>query len=148
QREVSGHAGPEHLARFSLGQVKSPEKAVREASRAFPGWGIAGQMPRLPYGRFPWEFEYNSEDPDDTEKEFLGHKGNFNGEDIINIVVQQPACHTFICRHLYNFFVADEPQVPSWKIEPPQDPQALAALTKSFRESSLDMRAVLRTIFN
>src|SRR5207244_6972751 len=37
--------------------------------------------------------------------------------------------------------------VPSWKIEPPQDSQAMAALTKSFRESSFDMRAVLRTIF-
>jgi uncharacterized protein (DUF1800 family) len=61
--------------------------------------------------------------------------------------VQQPACATFICRHLYNFFVADEPQVPSWKIEPPQDPQAMAALMKSFRESSFDMRAVLHTLF-
>jgi hypothetical protein len=37
--------------------------------------------------------------------------------------------------------------VPSWKIQPPQDPQAMAALTKSFRESSFDMRAVLRTLF-
>jgi uncharacterized protein (DUF1800 family) len=120
---------------------------VREASRAFTGWGIAVKIPRLPYGRFPWEFEYNPEDHDDTEKEFLGHKGNFNGEDIIDIVVQQPACATFICRHLSNFFVADEPQVPSWKIEPPQDPQLMAALMKSFRKSSFDMRAVLRTLF-
>jgi len=63
---------------------------------------------------------YNAEDHDETEKEFLGHKGNFNGEDIIDIVVQQPACATFICRHLYSFFVADEPQVPSWKSSRPR----------------------------
>jgi len=147
KRAVNENWGRELLELFSMGQGNYTEKDVREASRAFTGWGIAAKIPRLPYGRFPWEFEYNSEDHDDTEKEFLGHKGNFNGEDIIDIVVQQPACHTFICRHLYNFFVADEPQVPSWKIEPPQDPQAMAAMVKSFRESSFEMRAVLRTIF-
>jgi uncharacterized protein (DUF1800 family) len=147
KRAVNENWGRELLELFSMGQGNYTEKDVREASRAFTGWGIAAKIPRLPYGRFPWEFEYNPEDHDDTEKEFLGHKGNFNGEDIINIIVQQPACATFICRHLYNFFVADEPQVPSWKIEPPQDPQAMAALTKSFRESSFDMRAVLRTLF-
>ena len=31
----------------------------------------------------------------------------------------------FICRHLYNFFVADEPQVPAWSIEEPRDPEAI-----------------------
>jgi uncharacterized protein (DUF1800 family) len=147
KRAVNENWGRELLELFSMGQGNYTEKDVREASRAFTGWGIAVKIPRLPYGRFPWEFEYNAEDHDDTEKEFLGHKGNFNGEDIINIIVQQPACATFVCRHLYSFFVADEPQVPSWKIMPPQDPQAMAALTKSFRESSFDMRAVLRTLF-
>ena len=147
KRAVNENWGRELLELFSMGQGNYTEKDVREASRAFTGWGIAAKIPRLPYGRFPWEFEYNAEDHDETDKEFLGHKGNFNGEDIIDIVVQQPACANFICRHLYSFFVADEPQVPSWKIEPPQDPQAMVALTKSFRESSFDMRAVLRTLF-
>jgi len=146
-RAVNENWARELLELFSMGQGNYTEKDVREASRAFTGWGIAVKIPRLPYGRFPWEFEYNPEDHDNTEKEFLGHKGNFNGEDIIDIVVQQPACATFICRHLSNFFMADEPQVPSWKIESPQDPQLMAALMKSFRESSFDMRAVLRTLF-
>jgi uncharacterized protein (DUF1800 family) len=143
---VNENWGRELLELFSMGQGTYTEKDVREASRAFTGWGIAVKIPRLPYGRFPWDFEYNAEDHDDTEKEFLGHKGNFNGEDIIDIVVQQPACANFICRHLYSFFVADEPQVPSWKIMPPQDPETMSALTKTFRASSFDMRAVLRTL--
>ena len=63
------------------------------------------KIPRLPYGRFPWKFEYRPEDHDDGLKTFLGHTGNFNGEDIIDIIVTQPACAKFICRHLYNFFV-------------------------------------------
>ena len=116
KRAVNENWGRELLELFSMGVGNYTEKDVREASRAFTGWTIAPKIPRLPYGRFPWQFEYLPQDHDDGEKEFLGHKGRFNGDDIINIVVQQPACHRFIARHLYNFFVADEPQVPSWSI--------------------------------
>jgi uncharacterized protein (DUF1800 family) len=119
---------------------------VREASRAFTGWTFETKLPRLPYGRFPWKFEYRPEDHDDGEKTFLGHKGNFNGEDIINIIVQQPACAKFVCRHLYNFFVADEPQVPAWSIEDPRDPAAMAMLMKAFQDSKCDIKPVLRTL--
>ena len=119
---VNENWGRELLELFSLGAGNYTEVDVREASRAFTGWTFETKLPRLPYGRFPWKFEYRAEDHDDGEKTFLGHKGNFNGEDIIDIVVQQPACAKFICRHLYNFFVADEPQVPAWSIEEPRDP--------------------------
>ena len=113
---VNENWGRELLELFSLGAGNYTEVDVREASRAFTGWTFETKIPRLPYGRFPWKFEYRPEDHDDGEKTFLGHKGNFNGEDIIDIIVQQPACAKFICRHLYNFFVADEPQVPAWSI--------------------------------
>src|SRR5262249_15556245 len=64
-----------------------------------------------------------------------------------DIIVQQPATARFIARHLYNFFVADEPQVPAWSLVPPRDPDAIDALMRSFRESGGEMRAVLRTLF-
>lgn len=144
---VNENWGRELLELFSMGQGNYTEIDVREASRAFTGWTFSIKIPRLPYGRFPWQFEYVPEDHDETEKEFLGHKGNFNGEDIINIVVQQPACHRFIARHLYSFFVADEPQVPSWKITPPRDEKAIEALTESFKKSGFEMKAILRTLF-
>jgi hypothetical protein len=145
---VNENWGRELLELFSLGAGNYTEKDVREASRAFTGWTFETKIPRLPYGRFPWKFEYRPEDHDDGVKEFLGHKGNFNGEDIINIVVQQPACAKFICRHLYNFFVADEPQVPAWNIEPPRDPEAVETLMEVFRKSNFEMKPVLRTLFN
>jgi hypothetical protein len=144
---VNENWGRELLELFSLGAGNYTEKDVREASRAFTGWTFETKIPRLPYGRFPWKFEYRPEDHDDGVKEFLGHKGNFNGEDIINIVVQQPACARFICRHLYNFFVADEPQVPAWNIEPPRDPEAVETLMAVFRKSNFEMKPVLRTLF-
>jgi hypothetical protein len=145
---VNENWGRELLELFSMGVGNYTEKDVREASRAFTGWTFETKIPRLPYGRFPWKFEYRPEDHDDTEKEFLGHRGNFNGEDIIDIIVQQPACARFVARHLYNFFVADEPQVPAWSIEEPRDPQAIDTLANTFRQSNYDVRSVLRVLFN
>jgi Protein of unknown function (DUF1800) len=145
---VNENWGRELLELFSLGVGNYTEKDVREASRAFTGWTFETKIPRAPYGRFPWKFEYRPEDHDDGEKEFLGHKGRLNGEDIIKIILQQPACARFICRHLYNFFVADEPQVPAWSIEPPRDPQAVETLAGVFRDSNYDIRSTLRVMFN
>ena len=114
-----------------------------------PAGPSSTRFPRLPYGRYPWKFEYRPEDHDDGEKTFLGHTGNFNGEDIIDIVVKQPACHRFISRHLYNFFVADEVQVPAWQIDAPRDPQAIdSPIRPASGDSGLEMKSVLRTLFN
>jgi uncharacterized protein (DUF1800 family) len=145
---VNENWGRELLELFSMGVDNYTEDDVIEASRAFTGWTI-GLVPALAAGKGSnWFFEYLPEDHDDGEKTFLGHTGNFNGEDIIDIIVQQPATERFISRHLYNFFVADEPQVPSWTIEPPADPEAIEILSKALRESNFEMRPVLRTLFN
>jgi uncharacterized protein (DUF1800 family) len=145
---VNENWGRELLELFSLGAGNYTEIDVRQASRAFTGWTFETKIPRAPYGRFPWKFEYRPEDHDDGEKVFLGHKGRFNGEDILDIIVHQPACGKFICRHLYNFFVADEPQVPAWPIEPPRDEAAIDTLVGAFRDSKFNMTEVLRVMFN
>ncbi len=145
---VNENWGRELLELFSMGGGNYTEGDVREASRAFTGWTIAAKIPRIPWGRFLWNFEYKAEDHDGYNKSFLGHQGRLNGEDIVDIIVQQPACARFIARHLYNFFVADEPQVPSWSVEPPKDPEAINTLASVFTESKYEMRAVLRTLFN
>jgi uncharacterized protein (DUF1800 family) len=145
---VNENWGRELLELFSMGVSNYTEVDVREVSRAFTGWTIRAKLPRQPYGRYPWHFEYREEDHDTGEKVFLGEVGNFNGEDVIDIIVQQPATARFICRHLYNFFVADEPQVPAWTIEPARDEEALEAMMDVFIESNYDMKTVLRFMFN
>ncbi len=145
---VNENWGRELLELFSLGAGNYTETDVRECSRAFTGWTFETKIPRAPYGRFPWKFEYRPEDHDGGMKQFLGYKGHFNGDDIIDIIVQQPACARFICRHLYNFFVADEPQVPAWPLEAPRDQQAIDTLCEVFRDAKFEMRPVLRTLFN
>jgi uncharacterized protein (DUF1800 family) len=145
---VNENWGRQLLELFSLGSGKYTEKDIREASRAFTGWTFETKIPRAPYGRFPWKFEYRAEDHDDGEKEFLGHRGRFSGDDILEIIVQQPGVEKFICRQLYNFFVADEPQVSAWPIEAPRDQKAIDTLVGAFRDSKFDMRSVLRVLFN
>ena len=145
---VNENWGRELLELFSLGGSNYTEVDVREASRAFTGWTIAPKLPRQPFGRFPWAFEYLGEDHDDGEKTFLGHTGNLNGEDIIDIIVKEPATARFICRHLYSFFVADEVQVPAWTIQDARDEDALEMMINAFEESGYEIKAVLRTMFN
>ena len=140
--------GRELLELFSMGQGNYSEKDVFECSRAFTGWTIAAKLPRFPYGRFPWSFEYRADDHDDAEKEFLGQRGNFDGEDIIDIVVRQPATARFIARHLYNFFVADDVQVPAWLDVPPKDPVAINIIGDAFITSGYDMKETMRALLN
>ncbi len=146
KRAPNENWGRELLELFALGVGSYTEKDVYECSRAFTGWTMAPKIPGVPWGPWPWGFLYKAEDHDFTDKTFLGHTGNFNGEDIIDVVVRQPASALFISRHLYNFFVADEHPVPAWPTTPPKDPEAVKAIADSLIESGFEMKAALRTI--
>ncbi len=148
KRSPNENWGRELLELFSLGVGHYSEKDVFECARAFTGWTLGPKIPRVPNHRFFFQFEFRPEEHDYSEKEFLGHTGNFDGFDIIDIVLEQPACPRFIVRHLYNFFVADEPQVPAWNIEPPRDPEAIEYLAGVFKDSGFEIKPVLRALFN
>ena len=145
---VNENWGRELLELFSMGVGNYTEVDVREASRAFTGWTIEPKLPRGPIGRHDWHFTYLPEDHDNTDKTFLGETGNFDGDDIVDIVCQHPATATFIARHLYNYFVADEAQVPAWAVTPPRDQDAIDLLADTFVESNYDIKSVLRVLFN
>ena len=145
---VNENWGRELLELFSMGVGNYTEDDVRDCSRAFTGWTIEPKLPRGPIGRHDWFFEYRDEDHDDTDKTFLGHTGNWNGEDIIRYISEDPACARFIARHLYNYFVADEAQVPAWSVTPPRDPEAVDLLANTLMNNGYDMRTTLRVLFN
>ena len=140
--------GRELLELFSMGVGNYTEDDIKNASRAFTGWTFTQPLPLDPYGRYSSEFFYQAGDHDGSEKTFLGETGRFGGQDIIEIITKQPATARFIARHLYNFFVADEPQVPAWNIVPPKDPSAIKTLTETYSVSGGNMRSILRTLFN
>ena len=150
---INENYGRELLELFSMGvgmdgQFNYTEDDVKECSRAFTGWTIANAIPGQPYGRYEAQFVYNPYDHDDGVKTFLSETGRFNGEDIIDIIVKQPATARFLSRHLYSYFVADEAQVPSWMDTPPQDPETVKMLEEEYFRSGYDIRSMLRVLFN
>ena len=150
---INENFGREILELFALGvgmdgQPNYTEEDVKVCARAFTGWTRGNTIPRYPYGQYYWHFTYDPEDHDDGEKTFLGETGRFNGEDVIDIIVRQPGCARFIARHVYNFFVADDVQVPAWQNTPPRDPEAIRTLEKALVDNSFEMRPVLRVLFN
>ena len=150
---INENYGRELLELFSMGvgmdgQINYTEDDVKACSRAFTGWNLAPTLPVFPYGRSDWEFVYDPADHYNSEKTFLGETGRWNGEDIVDIIARQTATARFISRHLYSFFVADEPQVPAWKDTPPRDMEAIKTLEKAFVESNYNMHSVLGVLFN
>ena len=149
---INENYGRELLELFALGVGKDEafnysEDDVKACAHAFTGWNIAPVYPPFPYGRSPWEFRYDPADHDDSEKTFLGETGPWNGQDIIDIMCKQPATARFLSRHLYNFFVADEVPVPSWRQTPPRDPEAIKVLEQAYFDSGYEITAMLEALF-
>ena len=154
---INENYGREILELFSMGVGNYTEDDVKECARAFTGWTIenaeylslrAQKDSIWPYSRIFWHFRYRPDDHDEGEKAFLGERGRFNGEDVIDIICRQPATARFIARHLYSFFVVDEAPVPQWADTPPRDPEAIATLVDAYMDSGHDIRSVLRVLFN
>lgn len=80
---------------FTLGVGNYTENDIKEAARAFTGWSF------LPNGDF-----YLRKNKHDFEtKTFFGKTGNFDGDEIIDIILDQKQCATFICTKIYTYFV-------------------------------------------
>ncbi len=103
---------------FSMGEGNYTEEDVRESARAFTGWRLTRPArERPPEGlsereRDEWlnqmwaawepEFQLQPRLHDAGTKTFLGRTGNFGGEDIVRIIMEQPATGRFITRRLFS----------------------------------------------
>ena len=129
--------GRELLELFSMGIGNYSEDDVKHCARAFTGWTFRETVPAVkPYGRFRWQFEFHPEHHDDGDKVFLGEHGAFDGTEVIDIIVRQPATARFLATRLYLYFVADHP-----------DPEAIDYLAAVYHDSQYDIRAMLRALF-
>ena len=80
---------------FTLGQDQYTEKDIKESARAFTGYNH----------KFRGEFNFREKHHDENEKTFLGKSGNFNGDDIIDIIIEKKQCARFISEKIYSYFV-------------------------------------------
>ncbi len=154
---INENYGRELLELFSLGVGNYTEEDIKECARAFTGWTVANadytkqlavRNSIWPYGKLDWRFEFVEDDHDDGVKTFLGETGNFDGGDIIDIICRQPATAHFLARHLYHYFVADEPPVPQWPYREPRDAEAIDIMKKAYFDSGYEIGAMLRAMFN
>ncbi|WP_201985956.1 DUF1800 domain-containing protein [Hymenobacter rubidus] len=112
---------------FTLGRGNYTENDVKEAARAFTGWAYDYQS----------NFKFREREHDAGTKTFLGKTGNFTGEDVLKIILEQPAAATFLTTKIYRFFVNDVP-----------NPAHIEPLAVAFRKSGYDIADLLERMFS
>ena len=112
---------------FTLGEGHYTEADVREAARAFTGWSIEPAT-----GEFLWRPRQH----DEGDKTVLGRTGNFNGDDVLDLLLAQPATAVNVVNKLWRELVSPTPD--------PVEVQRIAAV---FRDSRYDVRSTLRALF-
>lgn len=81
---------------YTLGRDQEyTEKDIQEIARCFTGWNH----------QFSGNFFINKKQHDSGEKTIFGKTGNFNGEDVIDLILEKKACAHFICKNIYTYFV-------------------------------------------
>jgi len=110
---------------FTLGEGHYSENDVREVARAFTGWSQR-------QGRF----RMNAGQHDRDRKQVLGVSGRLDGDDVIDILLDQPACATHIAGRLITYFEGCEPQ-----------PERLEAYAQLLRQLDYRLDLFLRELF-
>lgn len=111
---------------FTLGRGHYTEDDVKEAARAFTGWTYDSNG----------NFEFRPKDHDTGQKTVLGKTGNFNGDDVLKILLEHEQTARFITGKIYRFFVDDV-----------VDEQRVNALAHDFYTSGYNIKQLMRTIF-
>jgi len=110
---------------FTMGVGNYTEKDIREAARAFTGWNYVDL-----------KFVVNEEQHDDGPKTFLGKTGNFDGVQIIDIILQQPVTARYIAGKIYRYFVRQDPS-----------PELQEKLAGVLRSANYNLSPLLEAIF-
>ncbi len=102
QQNVKGKPN-ENFARelmelFTIGRGFYTEQDVKEAARAFTGWSSTVKG----------TFIFRKNQHDFGTKTFMGKTGRFDGDDIIDIILNRKETATFISRKIYKYFVNEE----------------------------------------
>ena len=111
---------------FTLGEGNYGEQDVKEAARAFTGWSIEPET---------GEFLYRRPAHDDGVKKVLGRSGNFDGDDVLDILLAQSQTAEFIVSKLWREFVSPQP-----------DPAEVKRIARMFRDNRYNIKVALRAL--
>ena len=140
KKKPNENFGRELMELFTTGVGNYTEEDVKASARAFTGWTVKNSPPPANVPHRPNQvrstFVFRDKDHDDSTKTFLGQTGAFDGDDIIDILVQQPATARFISRKLWEFFVWANP-----------DQNIVNRLAQVYFDSNYSIKAVVEAIF-
>lgn len=112
---------------FTIGKGNYTEEDIKNAARAFTGWSIDESG----------EFILRKRQHDSGSKKFFGKTGNFEGEDIINIILDDSRTSEFITSKLLKAFVNPEPEE-----------EVIKEYSKYFYDSNYDIKKLMTKIFS
>lgn len=132
-QNIKGHAN-ENFARellelFTLGHGHYSEQDIQNAARAFTGWSVDRQSGR---------FIYRDDLHDNGLISFMGQRGFFSGDDILNIVLQEPRTAEHIAEKFWNAFINQRKP----------EPKMVSAWGDHFRRSGYEIRVLLSEVLN
>ncbi|MDP4265019.1 MAG: DUF1800 domain-containing protein [Bacteroidota bacterium] len=111
---------------FTLGRGNYTEHDIKESARAFTGWGANVQG----------EFVFRKFQHDAGTKTVLGHTGEFDGDEVLDILLEQKQTAKYISQKIYRFFVNEQP-----------DTAKIEWLADRFYKNSYDISKLLEDIF-
>lgn len=127
-RQPNENFARELLELFTLGEGHYSEADIKAAARAFTGWSI---------DRESGSFRFYPGQHDNSDKTFLGRTGNFDGGDILDIILAQPRTAAFVVAKLWREFVSLKP-----------DAAEIKRLAGVLREAKYEMRPLLKAMFS
>ncbi len=118
----------ELLELFTLGEGNYTEADVKAAARAFTGWGINHKTR---------QFRFNSRRHDQAGKLFMGHRGNWDGDDILRMLLSDARTAETVVRKAWRAFISPRP-----------DPARVVYLARQFRTADYNIRTLMRLLLN
>ena len=115
----------ELLELFTLGEGHYTEQDIREAARAFTGWRL--RRDGSAHFRARWH--------DDGRKTFLGRTGRFDGDDIVEIILDQHRTAIFVTEKLWRELVSPDPEADE-----------VRRLAEIFRGNGYEIRPLVRAM--
>ncbi|MEO0794902.1 MAG: DUF1800 domain-containing protein [Verrucomicrobiota bacterium] len=116
---------------FTLGEGNYTEKDIKEAARAFTGYGYRSSE------HYFSEYRFTSNRYDSGKKTVFGNSGRWNGDEVIEMVFEQPGAKTFMPRELCLYYLSETP-LPE---------EILRPLGESWARQDFDQEWLLRKLF-
>ncbi len=111
---------------FTLGVDRYTETDVRESARAWTGWHVDRRDDTV---------SFNPAVHDSGLKQFLGRRGSFGGDQIVDIIFEQAQCARFFATSILNWLLYNDPE-----------PQLVESVARLLREHDYELSPVVETI--